>query len=167
MSIVIDDTKAIDPGLIALGLLLRLHGVTAKVDQIRQRCGTAPIGTAQMLRCAKKFGLNAGIRRTNWDGLATTQLPAIATLQDGGFLIIGKVTEQGAIVVWPSSQDAELMTRAEFEAVWDGQLVAVARRASWSDLAGRFFGTFTSIFTRTPASVRSLPRADGNDLPSE
>src|SRR5229473_5496659 len=122
MSVVSDDTKAIDPGLIALGLLLRLHGVTAKVDQIRQMCRTAPIGTPQMLRCAKKFGLNAGIRRTDWEGLATTQLPAIATLRDGGFLIIGKVTEEGAIVVWPPSRNADLMTRAEFEGIWDGQL---------------------------------------------
>src|ERR1700761_7399710 len=114
MSVVIDDTKAIDPGLIVLGLLLRLHGVTVEVDQIRQRCGTAPIGTTQMPRCAKKFGLNAGIRRTSWEGLPTTQLPAIATLRDCGFVILGKATEEGAIVVRPSSQNAELMTRAEF-----------------------------------------------------
>src|SRR5260370_27793982 len=117
MSVVIDDRQAIDPGFIVLGLLLRLHGVTAKVDQIRQRCRTAPIGVPQMLRCAKKFGLNASICRTNWEGLATTQLPAIATLRDGGFLIIGKVTEEGAIVVRPSSQNAELVTRPEFEAL--------------------------------------------------
>src|SRR5712691_5612498 len=119
MTAKIDDTKAIDPGLIALGLLLRLHGVTAGVDQIRQWCGTAPIGITQMLRCAKKFGLNAGVGRTNWEGVAVAQLPAIATLRDGGFLIIGKVTEEGALVVRPSSQDAELMPRAAFEAIWD------------------------------------------------
>jgi len=167
MSAMSDDTKAIDPGLIALGLLLRLHGVTTRVDQIRQKCGSAPIGTPQMLRCAKKFGLHAGIRRTNWEGLAATQLPAIATLRGGSFLIIGKVTEEGAIVVRPSSQNVELMTRAEFEAIWDGQLVAVARRASWSDLMCRFFNTFTSIFTRTLASVRGSPRADGDRIPPE
>src|SRR5260221_7757839 len=167
MSVVIDDRQAIDPGLIALGLLLRRHGVTAKVDQIRQQCGTAPIGTKQMLRCAKKFGLKAGICRTNWEGLAATQLPAVATLRNGDFLIVGKVTEEGAIVVRPSSQNAELMTRAEFEVVWDGQLVAVVRRASWSDRARRFFDTFTSNFTRMLASVLSSPRADGDGLPTE
>jgi subfamily B ATP-binding cassette protein HlyB/CyaB len=167
MPVVIDDTKAIDPGLITLGLLLRLHGVTVEVDQIRQRCGTAPIGTTQMLGCAKKFGLNAGIRRTNWEGLATSQLPAIATLRDGGFLILGKMTDEGALVVRPASQTAELMTRVEFEEVWDGQLVAVARRASWSDRVAPFFDTFTSIFTRTPASVRNSLRADRDHLPPE
>jgi subfamily B ATP-binding cassette protein HlyB/CyaB len=166
MSVVIDDTKAIDPGLIALGLLLRLHGVKAEVDQIRQRCGTVPVGTTQMLRYAKKFGLKAGICRTSWEGLGA-QLPAIATLRDGGFLIIGKVTEEGAIVVRPSSHNAELLTRAKFEAIWDGRLVAVIRGASWSDFAGRasdlsarasdlarrFLDTSTGIFNRTLASL--------------
>ena len=77
----IDDMEAIDPGLIALGLLLRLHGVKAEFDQIRQKSGTAPIGITQMLRCAKKFGFKACIHRTNWEGLAATQLPGIATLR--------------------------------------------------------------------------------------
>jgi subfamily B ATP-binding cassette protein HlyB/CyaB len=69
MHATIDDMEAIDPGLVALGLLLRLHGVKAEFDQIRQKCGTAPVGTTQMLRCAKKFGLKACIHRTNWEGL--------------------------------------------------------------------------------------------------
>src|ERR1700676_2119126 len=144
MSFAGEDLKTIDPGLIALGLLLRLHGVTAKIDRLRQLGGAAPIGTPQILRCAKKLGLNAVNRQTNWAGLATTQLPAIATLRDSGFLLIGKVTEEGVVVLRPLSQNAELMTQAELEAVWDGQLVAVARRASWSDRVGRFFDTFTS-----------------------
>lgn len=167
MPVVIDDTKTIEPGLIALGLLLRLHGVTAELDQIRQQCGTAPIGTTQMLLCARKFGLNAGIRRTNWEGLAAIQLPAIATLRGCSFLIIGRVTEDGAIVIRPSSQNAELITRAEFEAVWDGQLVVATRRASWSDLVGRFFDTVTSKFTRMLAAARSSRRVDGGGLPAE
>ena len=136
MSVVIEDMKAIDPGLFALGLLLRLNGVTAKIDQIRQRCGSAPLGIIEILRGAKKFGLNAVIRRTNWEALGA-QLPAIALMRDGSLLILGKLTEEGVVVVRPPIQKADLMTRTEFEAVWDGRLVAVASRASWSDLAGR------------------------------
>src|SRR5450759_4215570 len=156
----IDDMKEIDPGLVALGLLLRLHGVKAEFDQIRQKCGTAPIGTTQMLLCAKKFGLKACIHRTNWGGLAATQLPGIATLRDGSFLIIGRANEEGAHVVWPPSQNAELITRAEFEAVWDGQLVTMARRASLSDRARGFFQASTNSFTRTLAWAQSIRHAD-------
>jgi subfamily B ATP-binding cassette protein HlyB/CyaB len=160
-----DDTNAIDPGLFALGLLLRLHGVTAEADQIRQGCGTSPIGTAGMLRCAKKFGLSAVIHRTNRDGLAALS-PAIAMLRDG-FLIVGNVTEKGVVVARPSSQNVELMTLDEFDDAWDGQLLAVARRLSWSDRARRFFEPFTAIFTRALVTASSVEGADGDSVPLE
>jgi subfamily B ATP-binding cassette protein HlyB/CyaB len=156
----IDDMEAIDPGLIALGLLLRLHGVKAEFDQIHQKCGTEPIDTTQMLRCAKKFGLKGYIHRTDWDGLAATQLPGIATLRDGSFLIIGRANEEGAFVVRPPSQNAELITRAEFEEVWDGQLVTMARRASVSDYALSFFQASANSFTRMLGWAQSMRRAD-------
>ena len=38
----------------------------------------------------------------------------------------------------PSSSRPEAMTRAEFESMWDGRLVLMARRASLSDLSRRF-----------------------------
>jgi len=162
-----DDLKTIDPGLIVLGLLLRLNGVKAGIDRLSQLSGAAPIGIPQILCCARKLGLHAVRRRTNWAGLATTQLPAIATLRDGGFLLIGKVTEEGVVVVRPLSQNVEVMTQAELEVVWDGQLVAVPRRASWSDRVGRFFGTSTGIFTRPLESARRSPGPDGGGPPPQ
>jgi cytosine/creatinine deaminase len=42
-----------------LVMLLRLHGIGADPEQIRHRFGGARIGTAEMLRCAKEFGLKA------------------------------------------------------------------------------------------------------------
>ena len=153
----IDDLKTIDPWLIALGLLLRLDGVKAGVDRLSQLSGAAPIGIPQILRCAKKLGLKAVKRRTNWAGLATTQLPAIATLRDGGFLLIGKVTEEGAIVVRPSSPNTpKLMTRAQFEAIWDGRLVLMARRVSWLELARRF--TWSDLSARASAVLGAASR---------
>jgi subfamily B ATP-binding cassette protein HlyB/CyaB len=48
-----------DPGLAALVMLLRCHGVGVDSTQIRHRCGTATVGVAEMLRCAKELGLKA------------------------------------------------------------------------------------------------------------
>ena len=56
-----------DPGLTALVMLLRFHGVGADPAQIRHQCGTATIGTAEMIRCAREFGLKARELKTNWD----------------------------------------------------------------------------------------------------
>src|SRR6267378_7301452 len=87
-----------DAGLIALVMLLRFHGVGADPAQIRHQCGTATIGIAEMIRCAKEFGLKARELKTSWARLASTPLPAIAALQDGGFLLIGKVGDGKAVV---------------------------------------------------------------------
>ena len=127
-----------DPGLAALVMLLRFHGVPADAEQIRHRFAAVSIGVPEMLRCAKKLGLKARSLRTAWDRLPNTPLPGIVSLSEGGFLILGKVGEDKALVQAPLSPTPKLMTRAEFEAVWDGQLVLMTRRAGLADLTRRF-----------------------------
>jgi ATP-binding cassette, subfamily B, bacterial HlyB/CyaB len=127
-----------DPGLTALVMLLRLHGVGADPAQIRHQCGTAAIGTADMIRCAKEFGLKARELKTSWARLTTTPLPAIAVLRDGDFLLLGKVGGDKVVVQTAKTPRPELMTREDFEAIWDGRLVLMTRRASLMELARRF-----------------------------
>ena len=133
-----DNAIAADPGHAVLVMLLRFHGIGADPEQLRHRFGQGTIGAAEMLRCAKEFGLKARLYRTNWDRLVTTPLPAIAALRDGGYLLLGKVGDGKAIVQFPLSSRPALMTRAEFEAVWDGQLILMTRRAGLADLTRRF-----------------------------
>ena len=57
MAIDSGQAKTTEPGLAALVMLLRFHGVGADGDQIRHQFGTAAIGVPEMLRCAKDFGL--------------------------------------------------------------------------------------------------------------
>jgi subfamily B ATP-binding cassette protein HlyB/CyaB len=45
-----------DPGLLALVMLLRFHGLGADPEQIRHRFGRGTIGIPEMLRCAKGSG---------------------------------------------------------------------------------------------------------------
>ena len=93
----IDKPKYGDPGLAALVMLLRLHGVGVEGEQIRHQLGTATIGIQEMLRCAKALGLKARARTTNWNRLTKTPLPGIASLRDGGFLIVGAVSGSRAM----------------------------------------------------------------------
>jgi ATP-binding cassette, subfamily B, bacterial HlyB/CyaB len=127
-----------DPGLIALVMLLRFHGVGADPAQIRHQCGTETIGTGEMIRCAKEFGLKAREVKTNWARLVKTQLPAIASLRDGGFLLLGKVGDDKVVAQFAHTPRPELMTRADLEAIWDGRLVLMTRRANLTELSRRF-----------------------------
>jgi subfamily B ATP-binding cassette protein HlyB/CyaB len=127
-----------DPGLTALVMLLQLHGVAADAGQISHRCGSVSIGVTEMLRCARELGLKARAFKTKWHRLARTPLPAIAALADGGFLILGKVSDDQVLVQRTSRPRPEVLSRTEFEALWNGGIVLMARRASLSDLSRRF-----------------------------
>ena len=126
--------------------MLRFHGIAADGAQIRHRLGGAEVGALDIIRCARDFGLKAREHTSGWRRLERTPLPAIAFLRDGRFLILGKVLESPApsgdaqseipggggkvIVQNPLGPRPEMMTRAEFEAVWDGRLILMARRAA-------------------------------------
>ena len=138
MSTETDGARPIDPGLEALVTLLRFQGVAADRGQIRHRLGTTRVDAPEMLRCAKDLGLKARAWRTDWSRLATTPLPAIASLRDGGFLVLAKAGEDKVLVQSPQTFRPVLMTRHEFLAVWDGGLISMARRAGLSDMTRRF-----------------------------
>ena len=133
-----DSATLADPGLEALITVLHFQGVAADQGQIRHRLGTTRIGAAEMLRCAKDLGLKARAYRTDWSRLAKTPLPAIATLRDGGFMVVAKADDDKVLVQPPQESRPALMTRAELLAVWDGGLILMTRRAGLSDVTRRF-----------------------------
>jgi subfamily B ATP-binding cassette protein HlyB/CyaB len=127
-----------DSGLRCLVLLLRFHGVPSDSAQIQHRFGIASIGVTEMLRCAKEFKLRARALKAKWKQLGKLPLPAIAERRDGTFLILAKVTQDRALVQTASAGAPELMSREDFETIWSGRLVLMARRASLGELARRF-----------------------------
>jgi subfamily B ATP-binding cassette protein HlyB/CyaB len=132
-----NSAKPADPGLDALVMLLHFQGVAASRGQISHRLGTSTIGAPEMLRCAKDLGLKARVYRTDWARLAKTPLPAIATLRDGGFMLIARVTEDKVLVHSPLGRLA-FMSRAELMELWDGGLILMTRRAGLSDVTRPF-----------------------------
>jgi len=134
----VDNLRSVDTGLEALVTMLRLLGVAADAGQIRLRLGTNKIGAPEMIRCAKGLGLKARAYRTDWSRLARAPLPAIASLSDGGFIVVAKAAEDKVLVQSPQTRRPALMTRDEFVAIWDCQLIMIVRRAGLSDITRRF-----------------------------
>jgi subfamily B ATP-binding cassette protein HlyB/CyaB len=133
-----EDSSAADPGLGALVAVLRYHGIGVDPGQIRHRLGARAIGVPEILRCAKELGVKARVVSTRWERLAKTPMPAIASLNDGRFLILGKVGEDKVIAQSPISRGPTMMSRDELEAVWDSRLVLMTRRAGLTDLGRQF-----------------------------
>jgi subfamily B ATP-binding cassette protein HlyB/CyaB len=96
------------------------------------------MGISEMLRYAKQTGLKARVCKTTFARLSTMPLPGIATLKDGGFLLLAKAGDGKVLVQSTLFPRPQLMMQAELEAVWDGRIVLMARRANLVDLARRF-----------------------------
>jgi len=119
-------------------MLLRFQGISVDPGQIRHQLGTDVIGIPEMLRCANQLGLKARESKTRWDRLPRPPLTGIAALRDGGFLLLGRSSGDKILVQAPDQPRPQLMTRADLEAVWDGRLVLMTRRAKLTDLSRRF-----------------------------
>jgi subfamily B ATP-binding cassette protein HlyB/CyaB len=128
----------IDTGLVSLILLLRFLGIAADPQQIQHQLGGAACEVTEILRIAKQLELKARATQTDWGRLPKTALPAIARRKDGTFFILGKLTNEGALVQDPRTGRPELYKREQFEDQWSGDLILITRRAGLRDLVRRF-----------------------------
>jgi hemolysin D len=123
-------------------------GLGAEPKQLRRDLGSSAVGVKEMVDYGRKVGLAARCRKSTWTRLAKGPLPAIAALRNGSFVLLGKVTDDAAIVVLPHAKRPTLMTRAEFEATWNGRLVSVKRRSALVIRFERFGETAIAQFDR-------------------
>ncbi|MGE0108198.1 MAG: type I secretion system permease/ATPase [Bdellovibrionales bacterium] len=129
---------SIDTGLVSFILLLRFLGIAADPQQIQHQLGGSVCGVTEILRCAKQLDLKARVIESDWARLGKTALPAIAQRHDGTFFILGKMTEEGALIQDPLIGRPQMIKRDALEAQWNGQLVLMTRRAGLGELIRRF-----------------------------
>src|SRR5579864_9250883 len=124
-----DTTFATSSGLASLMMLARLHGVDADQDQLRGQLGTDNIRLPEMVRAAKLLGFDASVTHSTWQLMVEAALPGIAALRTGEFLVVAKVADDKIFVQHPLAPKAQVLTRVEFEARWDGRLFLMSRQA--------------------------------------
>ena len=120
-------------GLFALEMLLRLRGAIATKEDLRNHLGDGAVGVTEILKGARAYGFVARSFSSTWDKLAELPLPCIAALRNGGFLLLGKVNHENAVVVASNITQPTLMTRAEFEDQWGGRLVLLKQAKAASE----------------------------------
>ncbi len=129
--------QPLDTGLAVFVLILQYLEMAVDAKQLAHRYGDR-MGMTEMLRCAKDLKLKARAVKSDWNRLARTPLPAIAELNDGTFLILGKTTEDKALIHDLGKGRPKIISREEFETIWNGRLLLLTRRAGLGDLARRF-----------------------------
>jgi subfamily B ATP-binding cassette protein HlyB/CyaB len=148
---------AIDPAASALAFALQILGVPADPAQIAHQSGKRELDETDLLRAARRFPVKARAHRSSFERLAKTPLPALAALKWGGWLVLGRVTEDKVLVLDPSSSRPELLSRADFEQNWSGRLILLTRRAALGDPARRFgIGWFVGAVKKYRAALAEV-----------
>jgi subfamily B ATP-binding cassette protein HlyB/CyaB len=132
--------RAPDAGLLGLVMLARFHNIAADADQLAHdfREPGRQFGVPQILLAARQIGLKAKQVATDAARLAQTPLPALAIENDGSFVILARVDEQQVLIQDPRVERPQVLSLAEFEARWNGQLILFASRASLAGELAKF-----------------------------
>lgn len=137
-----EDQKTKDSGLLALVTILRFFNLPADAEQIRHQFGKpgALFAIEDLQLAAKRLKLKSRIVMSGWDRLSKTNLPAIAEIKNGSFVIVAKIdVEQGKVLVQdPIAGRAVAVDKAEFEEKWSGRLLLATRRAAILGQGGKF-----------------------------
>jgi ATP-binding cassette, subfamily B, bacterial HlyB/CyaB len=90
-------------GLQCLMLLLRFHQIPVEAGRISHQFAGAEVGVSEISRCAKNLHLKAKVVAASWKSLAGLPQPGIAQLKDRTFILVGRVTEDSALIQNPWS----------------------------------------------------------------
>lgn len=119
-----------DVGAMCCAMLLAINGHRANPEQIAHEfSGNGGLVDAiGIVRAARSVDFKARVVPAKWERIGKLPLPAIAELKDDGFVIIGKVDGDRALVQAPGEPPSEV-DRAEFERQYTGRLILIAKRA--------------------------------------
>ncbi|WP_119300772.1 type I secretion system permease/ATPase [Dongia deserti] len=125
--------------LSCLATLFRFHGIAMGAEALgRELPSSEAIGADDIVRLARRQDLKARRSTTSYERLAAAPLPALAGAKDGSFFILGRSNEDKVLVHRGTGGAAEVLDRNAFEAVWDGSLIYITRRATLSDFGRQF-----------------------------
>ena len=138
-----DSMKNPDTGLACLLLLASLHEVAADAEQLQHQFGHAPMDVPTLLLAAQSLQLTAKAVPQDMARFDKAALPAIAPLQDGRFMVVAKFIEaahqQAArLLVQHPGETPSMMTIAELEAAWTGELIFITSKATYAGAMAKF-----------------------------
>lgn len=129
-----------DPGLNALVMIARFHGIAAEAQQLRHAAGNGQrtFDEHQLMLSARSIGLKARAVKVTASRLKTTPLPALAMARDGAHFLIAACDGMKALTMSPGERAPVTRTPDEVVDACDGRVLLFASRASLSGELARF-----------------------------
>ncbi|MFK4448383.1 subfamily B ATP-binding cassette protein HlyB/CyaB [Caballeronia udeis] len=129
-----------DPGLMALVLIARFHGIAADVEQLRHAAAikSALFGTQDLVLAARSIGLKAREVRTTSERLSKTPCPALVLENNGQHFILANCDGQKALTLELGASAPVTRTIDDVIQRSGGRMLLFASRASLAGDLARF-----------------------------
>jgi subfamily B ATP-binding cassette protein HlyB/CyaB len=146
-----DQLSKLDTGLLALTMVARFLSIPADPEHLRHLSGVGSdkASVTVLLRLAKQLELKARYIETKWERFNHVQLPAIARLKNGEFVIIAKAAPDKVLIHHPLRKQPEIVEKEPFLEGWDGTLILLTSRARIAGEQRKFdFSWFLPVIYR-------------------
>ena len=123
--------QQIDSGALCICALFALNGQRANPDQIAHEFSNqhGAVDTAGIIRAARRAEFKAKTIRADWKKIQKLPLPGIAKLNDESFVLVAKAANDKLLVQFAGKPPHEI-SREDFELIYDGQMILIAKRAA-------------------------------------
>ncbi|HTL97482.1 MAG TPA: cysteine peptidase family C39 domain-containing protein, partial [Holophagaceae bacterium] len=134
----IPQMEAVECGAASLAMLLAHYGHHAPLSEVREACGVSRDGATALgiLRAAEGYGLEAQAVSLELPALRDLPLPAILHWNFAHFLVLERLTPEGAILVDPASGRIHAR-QAELSRSFTGVALAFSPGDAFEPRAGR------------------------------
>jgi len=131
---------SIDPGLAALVLIARFHGIAADAEQLRHAAGikSEAFNDQELSLSARSIGLKTRKVKVTAERLTKTPLPALVLDREGRHFILAKCDSEQALVLEAGAPAPTVSAPAEVIARSDGHMLLFTSRASLAGDLARF-----------------------------
>jgi len=129
-----------DPGLAALVLIARFHGIAADPAQLRHAAAlrSDQFSATDLVQSAKSIGLKARIVPLRTDRLGKLPLPALAFDKTGAHFIIARLDGTKILIYEPSEPSPKVIAEDDLNLRASGNVILLASRASLSGALAHF-----------------------------
>ncbi len=129
-----------DTGLACLVLIARFFHLPANPEQLLHSHGKPglPFSINEMIHAGRSLSLKVQSTQGDWKRLEKTAFPAVVQHNNGQFFILAGIKEGKVLIQNPLEAAPQSLSQAQFLEFWNGHVILFTRRASLTNLGGKF-----------------------------
>lgn len=122
--------KRMDAGLQCLVTIASYYGIPVDAEGLIHTLGLEgrQITPQDFLRAAKRVNFKCQMTKVNIYALEKMTLPAVLMTKDNSFVILARMQQDKALVLYPFEKAPRLLTYDELQEIWDGEIILLIPR---------------------------------------